>query len=89
MPFKFHASRRHKIPKARYAVKNWPAYEAALRQRGDIWIWIGDDVEAHWTVPGKRTPSKLLNHLLTLEQSRRAIPSSADVRPTPTVRSTV
>jgi len=56
IPFKFHASRRHKIPKARYAVKNCPAYEAALRQRGDIRIWIGDDVEAHWTVPGKRTP---------------------------------
>ena len=56
MPFKFHASRRHKIPKARYAVKNWPTYEAALRQRGDLRIWIGDDVETHWTVPGKRTP---------------------------------
>ena len=55
MPFKFHASRRHKIPKTRYAVKNWPAYEAALRQRGNIRIWIGGDVEAHWTVPSKRT----------------------------------
>lgn len=56
MPFKFHASRRHKIPMARYAVKNWPVYEASLRQRGDLRIWIGDDVEAHWTVPGQRTP---------------------------------
>lgn len=37
-------------------MKNWPTYEAALRQRGDIRIWIGDDLEAHWTVPGKRTP---------------------------------
>ena len=44
MPFKFHASRRHKIPKARYAVKNWPLYEAALRKRGDIRIGIGEDV---------------------------------------------
>ena len=56
MPFKFHASRRHKIPKARYAVKNWPLYEAALRKRGDIRIGIGEDVAAHRTVPGKRTP---------------------------------
>jgi hypothetical protein len=37
-------------------VKNWSVYEAALRRRGDIRIWIGGDVEAHWTVPGKRTP---------------------------------
>jgi hypothetical protein len=35
MPLKFHASRRHKIPKARYAAKNWLAYEASLRQRGE------------------------------------------------------
>lgn len=56
MPFKLHASRRHKIPKARYVVRNWPTCEAALRQRGDIRIWIGDEVEARWTVPGKRTP---------------------------------
>ena len=56
MPFKFHASRRHKTPKARDAVTNWPVYEAALRQRGDIRIWISDDAEAHWTVPGKRAP---------------------------------
>ena len=55
-PFKFHASRRHKIPKARCEVKNWPAYKAALRQRGDIRIWISGDLEAHWTAPGKRMP---------------------------------
>ena len=55
MPHKFHASRRHEIPKTGYAVKNWPTYEAALRQRGDSRVWIGSDVEAHWTVSGKRT----------------------------------
>ena len=56
MPHKFNASRRHRIPKARFRVTNWPMYEASLRQRGDLRIWIGDDVDAHWTVPGKRTP---------------------------------
>ena len=56
MPYKFNATRRHKFPKARYAVKNWPEYEASLRQRGDLRIWIADDVADHWTVPGKRTP---------------------------------
>ena len=56
MPHKFNAGRRHKIPKARYAVKNWPEYEASLRHRGDLRIWIADDVADHWTVAGKRTP---------------------------------
>ena len=56
MPHKFNAARRHKFPKARYAVKNWPEYEASLRQRGDLRIWIAGDIADHWTVSGKRTP---------------------------------
>ncbi len=56
MPHKFNASRRHKIPKVRYSVRNWPEYEASLRQRGDLRVWIADDVADHWTVPGRRTP---------------------------------
>ena len=53
MPHKFNAARRHKIPEARYAFKNWSEYEAPLRQRGDLRIWIADDMADHWTVPGK------------------------------------
>ncbi len=30
MPYKVNASRRHKIPKAKYRVTNWPDYDAAL-----------------------------------------------------------
>ena len=56
MPHKFNAGRHHKIPKARYAVKNWPEYGASLRHRGDLRIWIADDVADHWAVVGKRTP---------------------------------
>lgn len=37
-------------------MKSWLAYKAALRQRGDIQIWISGDLEAHWTEPRKRTP---------------------------------
>ena len=32
MPFKHHAARR-RIPKARYRVRNWSAYEAGLKRR--------------------------------------------------------
>ena len=56
MPHKFNATRRHRIAKAKYAVKNWPEYEASLCKRGDLRVWIAYDVADHWTVPGKRTP---------------------------------
>jgi hypothetical protein len=40
MPHKYNADRRHRIPKARYKVTNWSAYEAGLRQRGSLTIWF-------------------------------------------------
>ena len=58
MPHKFNATRRHRIPKAKYAVKNWPEYEASLRQRGDLRIWIADDLADHWTVPKVTTVAR-------------------------------
>ena len=30
MPYKLNEGRRHKFPKARYRVTNWPDYDAAL-----------------------------------------------------------
>ena len=36
MPFKHKAARRHRIPKTRYRVQNWPACEAGLERRGDL-----------------------------------------------------
>ena len=40
MPYKANEPRRDKIPKARYRVENWAAYDAALRRRGDLTIWV-------------------------------------------------
>ena len=40
MPHKYNADRRHRIPKTRYKVTNWSAYEAGLRQRGSLTIWF-------------------------------------------------
>ena len=34
MPYKFHASRRHHIPKAKYRVTNWPDHDRGLVRRG-------------------------------------------------------
>ena len=37
MPYKFNEGRRHKFPKARYRVTNWPDYAMqALARRGEL-----------------------------------------------------
>jgi hypothetical protein len=56
MPFKHHAARRHRIPKARYRVRNWPAYEAGLKRRGDLTLWLDEDAIAAWQAPRRSTP---------------------------------
>ena len=42
MPHKHNADRRHHIPKMSFKVQNWPAYEAGLRRRGSLTLWIED-----------------------------------------------
>ena len=56
MPFKHNAARRHHIPQARYRVTNWPAYEAGLRRRGDLTIWVDEAALAGWQAPRRSTP---------------------------------
>jgi hypothetical protein len=40
MPHKHNADRRHHIPKMAFKVQNWPAYEAGLRRRGSLTLWM-------------------------------------------------
>ena len=56
MPYKFHESRRHKFPKARYRVTNWPEYDAVLARRGSLTLWFTEEAVAAWRAPptGKR-----------------------------------
>ena len=56
MPFKHNASRRHRIPKPRYRVRNWPAYEAGLQRRGDLTLWVDEGALAGWHAPRRSTP---------------------------------
>ena len=51
MPYKVNEKRRHRIPKARYRVKNWRSYDAALRRRGDLTVWVTPAAMAAWTPP--------------------------------------
>ena len=56
MPQKYNADRRHRIPKRRYKVPNWQAYEAGLRQRGSLTIWFTDEAIAAWRAMPRTTP---------------------------------
>src|SRR4051812_50141134 len=51
MPDKANEPRRHKIPRARYKVRNWPAYDRALQQRGSLTIWVTPEALAAWHPP--------------------------------------
>jgi hypothetical protein len=39
----------------RYIVKNWSAYDHALRRRGDVTVWISEEAVAAWLKSDKRT----------------------------------
>jgi hypothetical protein len=56
MPYKFNEGRRHKIPKIKYRVTNWPEYDAALVRRGSLTIWLTEEAIAAWqaSATGKR-----------------------------------
>ena len=44
MPHKFNSSRRHRFDTKRYRVTNWPEYNEGFRQRGDVTVWLREDV---------------------------------------------
>jgi hypothetical protein len=52
MPHKHNADRRHHIPKMAFKVQNWPEYEAGLRRRGSLTLWIEDAAPDHWQTFG-------------------------------------
>ena len=56
MPFKANQDRRHHIPKQRYRVTNWAAYDIALRQRGSLTVWFTEAAIAAWKAEPRATP---------------------------------
>lgn len=56
MPNKHNDDRRHHIPKMRFTVTNWAAYEAGLRGRGRLTLWVSDEAIAAWRAPLRTTP---------------------------------
>src|SRR3982751_1063668 len=53
MPDKANEPRRHKIPRARDKVRNWPECDRALQQRGSLTVWVTPEALAAW--PPRRT----------------------------------
>jgi hypothetical protein len=54
LPFKVNQDRRHRIPRQRHRVTNWPAYEAGLRARGSFTVWFTAEAIEAWR-PEPRT----------------------------------
>ena len=54
MPNKHNTDRRHHIAKMKFKVQNWPEYEAGLRRRGSLTLWIEDAALAQWQSVGPR-----------------------------------
>jgi len=56
MSYKFNEPRRHKIPKTKYRVTNWPEYDAALVRRGSLTVWVTEEAIAGWHAPATGKP---------------------------------
>lgn len=55
MPYKHNADRRHRIGKVKFRVRNWPGYEADLRRRGSLTLWVTAEALAGWHAPRRKT----------------------------------
>ena len=42
--------------KTKYRVKNWAAYDVALRERGDITVWFDEEAISAWNAPPSGRP---------------------------------
>ena len=56
MPNKHNASRPHHIPKMKFRVKNWAEYDAGLRRRGSLTLWVTPEVLDGWQAVRRTTP---------------------------------
>jgi hypothetical protein len=61
MPHKHNADRRRHIPKMSFKVQNWPAYEAGLRQRGSLTLWIDEAALESWQTIGLNGQARYMN----------------------------
>src|SRR3954447_7180216 len=54
MPFRPHSNRPKRV-RARYRIRNWPQYEAGLKRRADLTLWLDAAAIAGWPAPRRTT----------------------------------
>ena len=47
---------QYKYAKSRYRLRNWSGYEASLRSRRDLTVWLSDDALDSWRAPASGKP---------------------------------
>ena len=72
MPHKHNADRRHHFPKMSFKVRNWPAYEAGLRRRGSLTLWIEDAALECWQTIGPSGQARYTNAAIQTSLMLRA-----------------
>src|SRR5918993_704900 len=55
MPVRLNPNRPKRF-RARYRIRNWPQYEAGLKRRGDLTLWLDQAAIAGWQAPRRTTP---------------------------------
>jgi hypothetical protein len=55
MPLKFNNNRPKRF-RAQYRIRNWPEYDAGLKRRGDLTLWLDEAAMAGWQAPRRTTP---------------------------------
>src|SRR5215217_8670151 len=55
MPLKMNTNRPLRF-RARYRIRNWPQYEAGLKRRGDLTLWLDEAAIAGWHAARRTTP---------------------------------
>ncbi len=53
---KYPKRHQYKYAKSQYRVRNWSEYEAGLKKRGDLTVWLSDDALNAWRVPAEGKP---------------------------------
>jgi hypothetical protein len=47
---------QYKYAKSPYRIRNWPEYEAGLRRRGDLTVWLSEETIDSWREPPSGKP---------------------------------
>jgi hypothetical protein len=55
MPNKHNTTRRHHIPRMKFRVKNWAEYDAGLRGRGSLTLWVTPEALDGWRTARRST----------------------------------